>query len=433
MAATNNMNQRLLFPLTEYKVQSRYLYLQAAGSTGADGSTYGAHVRWQLLRNLGNTHFAKGNNATTTLNFNRPDDFLTLLRSRYITRFPTIVDFSVAPNVVNDALAFWIYTATNPTTVVYIHFRDATKYAGLRFTIDPSAEPQHFIEQYCPALLEAELKDKLFFAAEFDVARDAATVMRAEALSVEENVPLSPLFVSCRKVFTDDNWCASPDGPQPAGVPACCDGPNLLENGDFERRPGDAFFTENFDGVIAPALPAGWVATNVVGPDPKWVTSATNPDTAPNDAFVEAPAFVTDKCLDKRDIAIGSTSPRLSFRNNFDMEFSGGKYMNGGVLEVSSPNINGGDFTDVTDPTVGGSFVSGEYTGSISDEGGNPLADRMAWCGNSGGYIDTVIDLGPNLNGQTVKLRFRMGTGKAAGAARWRIDTLSIAGGGRAI
>lgn len=427
---TNSMNQQLLFPPTEYKVQSPYLYLQAAGSTGVDGSTYGAHVRWHLLRNLGETHLAKGDNATTTLNFNRPDDYLTLLRSRYITRFPTIVDFSVAPNIVYDALAFWIYAATNTNTVVYIHFRDAAKYALLRATIDPSLQPLAFIEQYCPALIEAELKDKLFFAAEFDVIRDAATVMRAEALSVEENVPLSALFVSCRKVFTDENWCASPGASRSMDdVPAYCEGPNLLHNGGFELPPCDTFFVENFDGVIAPALPAGWMATNAAGPGPLWVTSAVNPDTAPNDAFVEASAAIPDKFVEKDkylespSIAINSASAEMHFRNNFDFEVVDQLYRNGGVLEVS---INGGDFNDITDPAVGGTFVSGGYTGEISKEEGNPLAGRMAWSGNSGGYIDTVIRLGASVNGQTIKLRFRVGTGKAPGVARWRIDTMSL-------
>jgi hypothetical protein len=427
--AASSLNQQLLFPPTDYKVQSPYLYLQAVGSTGVDGSTYGAHVRWQLLRNLGETHLAKGNNATTTLNFNRPDDYLTLLRSRYVKRFPTIVDFSVAPNVVNDALAFWIYTATNTNTVVYIHFRDPAKYALVRATIDPLPQPLQFVQQYCPGLIEAELKDKLFFAAEFDVERDAATVMRAEALSVEENVPLSLLFVSCRKGFTDENWCASPGASRPTDAPAYCEGPNLLHNGGFELPPCDTFFAENFDGVIAPTLPAGWMATNAAGPGPLWVTSVIDPDTAPNDAFVEASAaipdkfFEKDKYLETLPIAINSASAEVHFRNNFDFEFSDHIYRNGGVLEVS---INGGDFNDITDPAVGGTFVSGGYTGEISSEEGNPLAGRMAWSGNSGGYIDTAIRLGASVNGQTIKLRFRVGTGKAAGVARWRMDTMSL-------
>ena len=147
-----------------------------------------------------------------------------------------------------------------------------------------------------------------------------------------------------------------------------------------------------------------------------------------NNAFITDTAIVSDKVLDRAGVVVSSTAPVLSFRNNFDTEFSDGTYWDGGVLEVSSPNINGGAFTDVTDALVGGSFVTGDYTGSIDTTANNPLAGRMAWSGPSGGYIDTVINLGPNLAGHTVVLRWRMGTDEAVGAPGWRIDTLSIVG-----
>ena len=67
------------------------------------------------------------------------------------------------------------------------------------------------------------------------------------------------------------------------------------------------------------------------------------------------------------------------------------------VLEVSTPNISGGDFLDMTDRQVGGGLSAGGYTGEICRVTRNPLAGRMAWSGNSGGYIDTVVNLGPNL------------------------------------
>jgi hypothetical protein len=53
----------------------------------------------------------------------------------------------------------------------------------------------------------------------------------------------------------------------------------------------------------------------------------------------------------------------------------------------------------------------------------------MAWSGNSGGYIDTVINLPASFNGQTIKLRFRMGTDEAVAAPGARVDDLSINGG----
>jgi hypothetical protein len=93
---------------------------------------------------------------------------------------------------------------------------------------------------------------------------------------------------------------------------------------------------------------------------------------------------------------------------------------------VSSPNIAGGAFTDVTDPAVGGTITAGDYTGEIDGTAGNPLAGRRAWVGDSGGYINSVISLGPNVAGQTIKLRFRMGSDEAAARPGWRIDTISI-------
>ena len=118
----------------------------------------------------------------------------------------------------------------------------------------------------------------------------------------------------------------------------------------------------------------------------------------------------------------------MSFRNNFNTEMSGGVFWDGYVLEVSTPNISGGDFLDFTDTHVGGSCMTGCYTGQIDGTANNPLAGRMAWSGSSGGYIDTAINLGPNLAGQTVTLRFRMGSDEATAAPGVNIDNISITG-----
>ena len=186
---------------------------------------------------------------------------------------------------------------------------------------------------------------------------------------------------------------------------------------------------ENFDGVTAPALPPGWVATN---PDPGdgtlWVTSTVTPDSAPNAAFIPDQDGISDKVLDRTGVTITSTSPMMTFRNNFNTEMSGGVFWDGYVLEVSAPGISGGDFLDFTDTHVGGSCMTGCYTGQIDGTANNPLAGRMAWSGSSGGYIDTAINLGPNLAGQTVTLRFRMGSDEAVAAPGVNIDNISITG-----
>ena len=156
-----------------------------------------------------------------------------------------------------------------------------------------------------------------------------------------------------------------------------------------------------------------------------WITSVTSPESAPNDAFVPDQDGISDKVLDRMNVSVGANAV-MSFRNNFNTEFSDGIYWDGYVLEVSSPNISGGEFLDITDSHVGGSFVSGGYTGEISGKANNPLAGRMAWSADSGGYIDTVINLGPNLAGQNIQMRFRMGTDEAVASVGVRIDNISI-------
>ena len=202
-----------------------------------------------------------------------------------------------------------------------------------------------------------------------------------------------------------------PATPSPTVTPTASPGPTIC----------DQLLTQNFDSVTAPALPPGWASAF-------WVTSTVSPHTAPNCAFVDDPAVISDKDLRSPRLVISPFSAQVSFRNNYDLESSGGEFFDGGVLEISSPNINGGAFTDVTDPAVGGNFSSGGYNAKISGLTGNPLAGRQAWSGNSGGYINTVLNLGPNVAGQSIFLRFRMGSDSKGAGVGWRIDTMTFLG-----
>ncbi|MEA3210801.1 MAG: large repetitive protein [Chthoniobacter sp.] len=178
--------------------------------------------------------------------------------------------------------------------------------------------------------------------------------------------------------------------------------------------------SENFDGVVAPALPAGWTAINNQGAGP-WGTSATGSNSGPNDAFASTPATVTDKLLDTPTIHIGDAGPQLTFKNNYIFnDITSG--FDGGVLEIS---INGGAFTDII--TAGGSFVSGGYNGTISVSFASPIAGRMAWTGTSaGGYIDTVVNLPAAAVGQDIKLQWRSATDNSVSSTGWRIDDVKV-------
>jgi hypothetical protein len=188
-------------------------------------------------------------------------------------------------------------------------------------------------------------------------------------------------------------------------------------------------FSENFDGVVAPALPAGWTTAHT-GSELGWVTSTTNPSSAPNAAFAPDPTTVGNTELVTPSIPIPAGGAQLTFRNLYNMESSGGNFYDGMVLEIS---INGGAFTDII--TAGGSFVAGGYVGTISSGFSSPLAGRQAWSGLSGGstttpaYITTTVNLPAAAGGQSIRLKWRAATDSsvaAAGQAGVRVDTISM-------
>lgn len=187
-------------------------------------------------------------------------------------------------------------------------------------------------------------------------------------------------------------------------------------------------YQENFDGVVAPNLPANWSASFTSGAadctpagtcaqGTNWVTTTTGSDTAPNCAFHNAPGCVTDSNLDTRPFAIpGPAGNQLHFRHNYDLESA----RDGGVLEIS---IAGGAFTDII--MAGGSFGQGGYNGTISTGFLSPIAGRPAWTGNSNGYITTSINLPPAASGQNVVFRFRLATDCSGAGTGWRVDTIT--------
>ncbi|HKQ50002.1 MAG TPA: hypothetical protein VJZ71_18145 [Phycisphaerae bacterium] len=179
-----------------------------------------------------------------------------------------------------------------------------------------------------------------------------------------------------------------------------------------------ADFTENFDGATPPTPPPGWTATNVAGPAPVWVTTATDSDAGPNNIFVDNPGVISDKRLDTPSIPIATNTATLTFRHRFALSSP----EDGGVLEIS---INGGAFLDIL--AAGGSFDPGGvgYVGTLSGNG--PLTGKAAWTNSTGGlYVTTIVNLPVAAAGKNIVLRFRMGSSSAAAGLGWHIDSLEI-------
>jgi hypothetical protein len=184
-----------------------------------------------------------------------------------------------------------------------------------------------------------------------------------------------------------------------------------------------ARLNQNFDGVIAPALPAGWTATNSpTSQPPTWQTTTNGPDSPPNAAFVDDPMVPNDKMLNTPTFMITTSSAKLSFRNKWSLE-SG---FDGGVLEIK---IGAGAFQDWL--AAGGTFTANGYNGMISNSAANnsPIQGRQAWTGTSGGYVTTLANFPAAAAGQNVQLRFRMGSDLQVSGVGWWVDNVLVSEG----
>ncbi len=183
---------------------------------------------------------------------------------------------------------------------------------------------------------------------------------------------------------------------------------------------GTNVFTENFDGVNAPALPSGWTAA-VTGAGSAWKTFAGSglTDSGINAIYAPNPSASSDNRLTSPVIHINSGSAKLSFRHNFLFEPG----WDGGVLEIS---IGGGAFADVA--TSGGTFLQGGYNLLLSSST-VPLTSRWAWSGQSAGFISTTVQLPANCRNQDIRLRWRSGSDSSVGGAGWYVDSVAITDG----
>ena len=161
-----------------------------------------------------------------------------------------------------------------------------------------------------------------------------------------------------------------------------------------------------------------------------WVTSTTNPASAPNDAFAQDVINKGNTQLVTPMIAIPNEGGVLIFQNLFNMEANAMTGLDGMVLEIK---INDGAFTDIL--MAEGSFITGGYTHTISTDFGSTIAGRRAWSGLSAGttdapaYITTAVNLPAAANGQNIQLKWRVATDihyVAEGASGVRIDDIVI-------
>ena len=83
---------------------------------------------------------------------------------------------------------------------------------------------------------------------------------------------------------------------------------------------------------------------------------------------------------------------------------------------------NGGPWEDIS------TFVAPGYGGTLFVGSGNPLGGRPAFVGRNAAFNHLTLNLGTAFAGQTVRIRFRIGTDEAAADIGWEIDNVAFQG-----
>jgi hypothetical protein len=201
-------------------LQSPYIYIQACGADNAGQSTgiiEGIHLRWSLLKEIGENHIPKGTLANTgssyytNIGYNKDNDFVKIYKTPYINPVQIELDFStlVPQNVYTDNGRRWeIFTSTTVSSRTYnntvvIKFLDESLYDGISF--NPVTETFDFIKDYS-GVLEIEVAGKMMFASEFEIQKSASNpaTLLYETIRISDPSDANTLQVTSRIILSGD-------------------------------------------------------------------------------------------------------------------------------------------------------------------------------------------------------------------------------------
>ena len=152
-----------------------------------------------------------------------------------------------------------------------------------------------------------------------------------------------------------------------------------------------------------------------------WSNTSYYPDFGPY-AYDGVDALYADDLYYNNDATATSPSIALPAGEKSYLYFAHDYWLqngaDGGVLEYS---VNGGAFTDAS-----ALFNSGQnYSMALGNTNGNPIGGRMAFTGDSHGYVNSLYNLS-SLAGQNVAFRWRMGTDSGYYVGGWWLDAIQV-------
>ncbi|MFS8065077.1 MAG: M36 family metallopeptidase, partial [Byssovorax sp.] len=132
---------------------------------------------------------------------------------------------------------------------------------------------------------------------------------------------------------------------------------------------------------------------------------------------------LSDTSLESPTLDVSATAPLvLSFSHRYSFEVDPTTNWDAGVIEVS---VNGGSWVDLS------TYADPGYNGVVNNTASNPLMNRQAFVGENAAYPASEplsVNLGTQLAGKKIKIRFRIGTDLGAGDFGWEIDNIVVQG-----
>jgi Fungalysin metallopeptidase (M36)/PA domain len=173
--------------------------------------------------------------------------------------------------------------------------------------------------------------------------------------------------------------------------------------------------TDTFDATSI------WQSTGAVS---LWTQVSSDESPLDRQWHATAPGAVSHGSLESPIVTASDSAPLVvTFSHRYKFEFDTMAW-DGGVIELSTDG--GTTWADVT--TLG---VAPGYTHTLTDISMNPLGGRMAFGNQNATYpamSEVKLDFGTQLAGQSVRLRFRVGTDQAVGGPGWDIDDVAFEG-----
>lgn len=194
-------------PAMIYRNNSPLIHIQAAGSTGVDGTAAGIHLRWALDGDMGENHIPQGaylNDSTNLTGYRKKNDFVRVYRTPYTNQQPVVLNFEQRSPVIDSGGFQWIYLINTVNenreqkSRIRLVFKNEEKYNSLSASIDPYGDPYGFLTAY-DGVVELESIAKNFFSANLEFIKSdglSSATLRLEFLGnvkkegIAEEVPV---------------------------------------------------------------------------------------------------------------------------------------------------------------------------------------------------------------------------------------------------